>query len=212
MLRTLSWLVRLAALVVVGVATFLHSPASVPVLAAQAAAFVLGTVALSVYVIIDYRFPPAARHVRLLPAARALPAAAGGACTSPNGRPLLALGLIAALAAGSETGMVTSWVITGIGVVAIEISAEHHPDAILLDLHMPGMDGTEAARLLTARHPDVAIVVLTTYADDTSIMAALRAGAGATSPRTPTAPSSPRPCTARPAGCPCSRRPPRPRC
>ena len=40
------------------------------------------------------------------------------------------------------------------------------------------MDGTEAARLLTIRHPDVAIVVLTTYADDTSIMAALRAGAG----------------------------------
>ena len=123
MLRTLSWLVRLAALVVVGVAIFLHSPASVPVLAAQAAAFVLGTAALSVYVIIDYRFPPAARHVRLLPAMLALTAAAGGVCTSPNGSPLLALGLIAALAAGSETGMVTSWVITGIGVVAIEIGA-----------------------------------------------------------------------------------------
>ena len=123
MLRTLSWLVRLAALVVVGVATFLHSPASVPVLAAQAAAFVLGTAALSVYVIIDYRFPPAARHVRLLPVVLALTAAAGGVCTSPNGRPLLALGLIAALAAGSETGTVTSWVITGIGVVAIEIGA-----------------------------------------------------------------------------------------
>jgi DNA-binding NarL/FixJ family response regulator len=42
---------------------------------------------------------------------------------------------------------------------------------------MPGMDGTEAARLLTARHPEIAIVVLTTYADDTSILAALRAGA-----------------------------------
>ena len=123
MLRTVSWLVRLAALVVVGVATFLHSPASVPVLAAQAAAFVLGTAALSVYVIIDYRFPPAARHVRLLPAALALTAAAGGVCTSPNGRALIAFGLIAALAAGSETGMVTSWVITGIGVVAIEIGA-----------------------------------------------------------------------------------------
>ncbi len=63
------------------------------------------------------------------------------------------------------------------GQQALDLVAEHHPDAILLDLHMPVMDGTEAARLLTARHPDVAIVVLTTYADDGSILAALRAGA-----------------------------------
>ena len=87
MLRTLSWLVRLTALTVVGTATFLHSPAGAPVLAAQAAAFVLGTAGLSVYAIIDYRFPLAARHVRLLPAALALTAAAGGVCTSPERRP-----------------------------------------------------------------------------------------------------------------------------
>ena len=67
------------------------------------------------------------------------------------------------------------------GQEALDLAAEHHPDAILLDLHMPGMDGTEAARLLTARHPEIAIVVLTTYADDTSILASLRAG-GAQSP------------------------------
>ena len=63
------------------------------------------------------------------------------------------------------------------GQEALDLADEHHPDAILLDLHMPVMDGTEAARLLTARHPDIAIVVLTTYADDTSILAALSAGA-----------------------------------
>lgn len=65
------------------------------------------------------------------------------------------------------------------GRQAIEQVAEHHPDAILLDLHMPVMDGTEATRQLTAGFPDVAIVVLTTYADDTSVLETLRAGARA---------------------------------
>ncbi len=62
---------------------------------------------------------------------------------------------------------------------ALEQVAEHRPDAILLDLHMPVMDGTEATRLLTARFPEVAIVVLTTYADDASVLDTLRAGARA---------------------------------
>jgi DNA-binding NarL/FixJ family response regulator len=63
------------------------------------------------------------------------------------------------------------------GQEALDRVAEHQPDAILLDLHMPVLDGIEAARLLTEQHPHVAIVVLTTYADDTSVLAALRAGA-----------------------------------
>ncbi|SFF44634.1 two component transcriptional regulator, LuxR family [Actinacidiphila alni] len=63
------------------------------------------------------------------------------------------------------------------GEEALEQVARHRPDAILLDLHMPVMDGTEAARRLTAEHPDVAIVVLTTYADDRSVLDTLRAGA-----------------------------------
>ena len=63
------------------------------------------------------------------------------------------------------------------GREALAVVAEHHPDAILLDLHMPVIDGTEATRRLTAEHPDVAIVVLTTYADDRSVLDTLRAGA-----------------------------------
>jgi DNA-binding NarL/FixJ family response regulator len=63
------------------------------------------------------------------------------------------------------------------GQQAIELVAEHRPDAILLDLNMPVLDGVETAKALTANHPDVAIVVLTTYADDVNVMAALRAGA-----------------------------------
>ena len=63
------------------------------------------------------------------------------------------------------------------GQEAIDLVCEHHPDAILLDLHMPVLDGIQATRLLTSEHPDVAIVVLTTYADDASVLAALGAGA-----------------------------------
>ncbi|MEU8876002.1 response regulator transcription factor [Streptomyces javensis] len=65
------------------------------------------------------------------------------------------------------------------GQQALDQVAEHRPDAILLDLHMPVLDGTEATRRLTADHPEVAVVVLTTYADDTSVLETLRAGARA---------------------------------
>jgi DNA-binding NarL/FixJ family response regulator len=63
------------------------------------------------------------------------------------------------------------------GHEAIELVAEYRPDAVLLDLHMPILDGIEATRILTDTHPEVAIVVLTTYADDVSVLAALGAGA-----------------------------------
>src|ERR1700733_12984222 len=63
------------------------------------------------------------------------------------------------------------------GEQALDLVAEHHPDAVLLDLNMPVLDGVGAIRRLRAEHPDVAIVVLTTYADDASVLDALRAGA-----------------------------------
>jgi DNA-binding NarL/FixJ family response regulator len=63
------------------------------------------------------------------------------------------------------------------GEQALDLVAEYHPDAILLDLRMPVLDGIGAIRRLTAEHPEVAIVVLTTYADDSSVLDALRAGA-----------------------------------
>jgi DNA-binding NarL/FixJ family response regulator len=63
------------------------------------------------------------------------------------------------------------------GQQALDLVTEHKPDAILLDLHMPVLDGIAATRRLTAEHPDVAIVILTTYVDDNSVLDALRAGA-----------------------------------
>ena len=55
------------------------------------------------------------------------------------------------------------------GEQALALVAEHHPDAILLDLHMPVLDGIGATRRLAAEHPGVAVVVLTTYADDSTV-------------------------------------------
>src|SRR6202012_918501 len=63
------------------------------------------------------------------------------------------------------------------GEQALGLVAEHKPDAILLDLHMPVLDGIGGTRRLVAEHPGVAIVVLTTYVDDASVLEALRAGA-----------------------------------
>jgi DNA-binding NarL/FixJ family response regulator len=63
------------------------------------------------------------------------------------------------------------------GQQALDLVAEHKPDAILLDLHMPVLDGLAATRRLAAEQPGVAVVVLTTYADDSSVLEALRAGA-----------------------------------
>ena len=63
------------------------------------------------------------------------------------------------------------------GEQAIAQVAEQHPDAILLDLNMPVLDGIGATRRLVAEHPGVAIVVLTTYVDDTNVLEALKAGA-----------------------------------
>jgi DNA-binding NarL/FixJ family response regulator len=63
------------------------------------------------------------------------------------------------------------------GEQALALVAEHRPDAILLDLHMPVLDGISTTRRLAAEHPGVAVVVLTTYADDSTVLDALQAGA-----------------------------------
>ena len=63
------------------------------------------------------------------------------------------------------------------GAQAVDQVAEQRPDVVLMDLRMPVMDGVEATRRIRRDHPDVEIVVLTTHADDDSILAALRAGA-----------------------------------
>ncbi len=63
------------------------------------------------------------------------------------------------------------------GDEAVALVAEVAPDVVLMDLRMPGVDGVEATKRIRAEHPGTRVVVLTTYADDESIVGALRAGA-----------------------------------
>jgi DNA-binding NarL/FixJ family response regulator len=63
------------------------------------------------------------------------------------------------------------------GEAAVDAVGRTDPDVALLDLHMPGIGGIEATRRIRAGHPRTQVVVLTTYADDDTILEALQAGA-----------------------------------
>jgi DNA-binding NarL/FixJ family response regulator len=63
------------------------------------------------------------------------------------------------------------------GDEAVAMAADLLPDIVLMDLRMPRCDGVEATGLLRERVPKTKVVVLTTYADDRSVIDALRAGA-----------------------------------
>jgi DNA-binding NarL/FixJ family response regulator len=63
------------------------------------------------------------------------------------------------------------------GDEAVTLAGAEGAQVVLMDLRMPGTDGVEATRRLRAQHPDIKVVVLTTYADDESISEALTAGA-----------------------------------
>jgi len=63
------------------------------------------------------------------------------------------------------------------GAAAVAAAETLRPDVVLMDLRMPGVDGVEATRLIGQSAPGVRVVVLTTHADDASILKALRAGA-----------------------------------
>jgi len=63
------------------------------------------------------------------------------------------------------------------GVNAVTAAHATQPDIVVMDLHMPELDGIEATRRIVATSPHVGVLVLTMYDDDGSVFAAMRAGA-----------------------------------
>jgi DNA-binding NarL/FixJ family response regulator len=87
---------------------------------------------------------------------------------------LLRAGLVVILQTAADLEVVAE---AGDGIEAVRLAHQHPPDLVLMDVRMPGIDGIEATRRLVAAHPDIRILILTTFHDENYVYGALRAGA-----------------------------------
>jgi DNA-binding NarL/FixJ family response regulator len=66
---------------------------------------------------------------------------------------------------------------TGLGAVVVDLVESARPDVVLLDARLPDVSGVEVCRRLSASHPEVAVVILTTYTDPDLVQECIQAGA-----------------------------------
>lgn len=88
--------------------------------------------------------------------------------------PVFRSGLSALLATESRIEVIAE---ADNGRRAIELAEALQPDVVVMDLHMPEIDGVAATRAITQSSPHVAVLVVTMFDDDDSVFAAMRAGA-----------------------------------
>jgi DNA-binding NarL/FixJ family response regulator len=89
-------------------------------------------------------------------------------------QPLVRSGLRVLIADADDIEVVGE---AGTGAEAVRLAAQHRPDVIVMDIRMPGMDGIEATRQITAGPDAPKVLMLTTFDDDEYVYGALRAGA-----------------------------------
>jgi DNA-binding NarL/FixJ family response regulator len=65
----------------------------------------------------------------------------------------------------------------GTGDDIVAVTRQTRPDVVIMDVHMPGVNGIDATRRIVAEHPGIGVLVLTMYDDDDTVFAALRVGA-----------------------------------
>ncbi|CAB4756739.1 unannotated protein [freshwater metagenome] len=63
------------------------------------------------------------------------------------------------------------------GAQAVALDKEHHPDVVMMDISMPVLDGVEATRQIVSARPEAHVVMLTSFAEQDQVNAALDAGA-----------------------------------
>jgi len=89
-------------------------------------------------------------------------------------QPLVRSGLRVLIADAPDIDVVGE---AGTGAQAVQLVRDVRPDVVLMDNRMPGMDGIKATQIITAGPAPARVIILTTFDDDDSVYAALRAGA-----------------------------------
>ena len=89
--------------------------------------------------------------------------------------PVVRQGLRTMLANAADIEVVAE---AGDGLEAVEKAREYRPHVVLMDIRMPNLDGLEATKRIKSQLPSTSVIVLTVYDKDSSVMDAIRAGAG----------------------------------